>query len=32
MDGTMKTEEDIDKYLHLPVLAAVPYYNEKKGK
>lgn len=32
MDGTMKTEEDIDKYLHLPVLAAVPYYKEKKGK
>lgn len=32
MDGTMKTEEDIDKYLHLPVLAVVPYYNEKKGK
>lgn len=32
MDGTMKTEEDIDKYLHLPVLATVPYYNEKKGK
>nr|WP_302592973.1 Wzz/FepE/Etk N-terminal domain-containing protein [uncultured Marvinbryantia sp.] len=34
MNTTMKTEEDIDKYLHLPVLAAVPYYSEKsmKGK
>ncbi|EET58821.1 chain length determinant protein [Marvinbryantia formatexigens DSM 14469] len=35
MNTTMKTEEDIDKYLHLPVLAAVPYYNEhttRKGK
>lgn len=34
MNTTMKTEEDVDKYLHLPVLAAVPYYREKgtKGK
>ena len=31
MDNTMKTEDDIDKYLHLPVLAAVPYYKERKG-
>ncbi len=29
MDGTINTEEDIEKYLHLPVLAGVPYYNEK---
>ncbi len=28
-DTTMKTEEDIDKYLQLPILAAVPYYSEK---
>ena len=32
MDNTMKTEDDVDKYLHLPVLAAVPYYKERKGK
>lgn len=32
MNTTMKTEEDIDKYLHLPVLAAVPYYSEKSTK
>ena len=25
MDSTMKSEEDVEKYLHLPVLAAVPY-------
>ncbi|MGN0354306.1 MAG: polysaccharide export protein, partial [Muricoprocola sp.] len=29
MNTTMYTEEDIDKYLGLPVLAAVPYYKEK---
>lgn len=28
MNTTMKTEEDVDKYLHLPVLAAVPYYRD----
>ena len=32
MDTTLKTEDDIDKYLHLPVLAAVPYYIEGKRK
>lgn len=32
MDTTLKTEDDIDKYLHLPVLAAVPYYKEGKRK
>ena len=32
MDTTMKTEEDIDKYLHLPVLSAVPYYREKQKR
>ncbi len=32
MDATIKTEDDVEKYLHLPVLAAVPYYNEKKRK
>lgn len=32
MDNTLKNEEDVDKYLHLPVLAAVPYYKEKSGK
>lgn len=25
---TMRSEEDVDRYLHLPVLAAVPYYKE----
>lgn len=30
MDTTMKTEEDVDKYLNLPVLAAVPYYKDRK--
>lgn len=32
MNTTMKTEDDVDKYLHLPVLAAVPYYREKSTK
>lgn len=34
MDTTLKSEDDIDKYLHLPVLTAVPYYHhkERKGK
>ena len=32
MDSTMKSEEDVEKYLHLPVLAAVPYYKEGKRK
>ena len=27
-DTTLKTVDDIDRYLHLPVLAAVPYYRE----
>lgn len=29
MDTTIKGEEDIEKYLNLPVLAAVPYYRIK---
>ncbi|MDD7219180.1 MAG: Wzz/FepE/Etk N-terminal domain-containing protein [Clostridia bacterium] len=29
-DTTLKTEDDIQKYLHMPVLAVVPYYEEKK--
>lgn len=28
MNTTMKSEEDVDKYLHLPVLSAVPYYRD----
>ena len=32
MDSTMKSDEDVEKYLHLPVLAAVPYYKEGKRK
>ena len=32
MDTTMKTVDDIDRYLHLPVLAAVPYYREMDRK
>ena len=28
MDATIKTEEDVEKYLQLPVLSAVPYYND----
>ena len=27
---TLKTEEDVEKYLQIPVLAAVPYYQEKR--
>lgn len=30
MNTTMRNEEDIEKYLHMPVLASVPYYNEKR--
>ncbi len=30
MNTTMKTEEDIDKYLSLPVLAAIPYYRDSQ--
>lgn len=35
MYTSLKTEEDVNKYLHIPVLAAVPYYREgtkTKGK
>ena len=32
MDSTIKSEEDVEKYLGLPILAAVPYYREGKGK
>lgn len=28
MDRTIKSEEDVEKYLQLPVLSAVPYYND----
>lgn len=28
MDTTIKSEDDVEKYLQLPVLSAVPYYNE----
>ena len=28
MDNTMKSDDDVEKYLHLPVLSAVPYYKE----
>lgn len=27
---TLQTEEDVEKYLQIPVLAAVPYYREKR--
>ena len=30
LDTTLKTEEDIDRHLHLPVLAAVPYFRDKQ--
>ena len=30
MNTTIKTEEDVDKYLGLPVLVSVPYYTETK--
>lgn len=32
MDSTIKTEDDVEKYLGLPTLAAVPYFQEGKGK
>lgn len=28
MDTTLKSDDDVEKYLKLPVLAAVPYYDE----
>lgn len=28
MDRTLKTEEDVEKYLQLPTLSAIPYYND----
>ena len=31
-DTTLKTVDDIDRYLNLPVLAAVPYYREMDRK
>lgn len=30
MNTTIKTEEDVDKYLGVPVLVSVPYYKEAK--
>lgn len=29
-DTTLKTEDDIKKYMHMPVLSVVPYYEEEK--
>lgn len=29
---TIKTEDDVEKYLHIPVLAAVPYYQDKNRR
>ena len=29
-DTTVKTEDDIDQYLRIPVLAAVPYFRESQ--
>jgi capsular polysaccharide biosynthesis protein len=29
-DTTLKTEDDVRNYLHMPVLSVVPYYEEKK--
>lgn len=29
-DTTLKTEDDIRKNLHMPVLSVIPYYEEKK--
>lgn len=28
MDTSMKSDDDVEKYLHLPVLSAVPYFKE----
>ena len=28
MDNTIKNDDDVMKYLHMPVLAAIPYYEE----
>ena len=28
MDSTIKTDDDVEKYLQLPVLSAVPFYKE----
>lgn len=30
MDVSLKTEDDVEKYLHLPVLSAVPFYHENE--
>ena len=30
MDTTLKSDDDVEKYLKLPVLAGVPYYSESK--
>lgn len=30
-DTTLKTEEDVSNYLRMPVLASVPYFEDKKG-
>lgn len=32
MNTTMKTEDDVEKYLHIPVLAIVPYYQDKSKR
>lgn len=28
MDNTIKSDDDVEKYLHMPVLTAVPYFDE----
>lgn len=32
MDDTIKTEEDIEKYLNMTTLAVIPYSDNKKSK
>ena len=29
-DTTLKTEDDLKRYLDIPVLSVIPYYEEKK--
>jgi capsular polysaccharide biosynthesis protein len=30
MNSTIRTEDDVEKYLGMTVLAAIPYFDEKK--
>ncbi len=32
LDTSFRSEDDIEKYLHLPLLATVPYFEEEKGE